>query len=205
MEWRDRPPAPTEFAGIRIGRVQKGKDYEAIITSEAMVGHNTHWYKRRTIPCTAPDCAACCEATPARWHGYLSVWSTRTRIHNVLELTALAAASVAEYADRHGSLRGALLRASRIGNRDNSPVSVTITPHDCDLRTVPRQVDLRRFLETLWSAKTNHDEPTENPPPEKKPRKTLLADFPHPNSQPLPLGGVVRTFEARTSNGKRHK
>jgi hypothetical protein len=205
MQWKDRPPAPTEFGGIRLGRVQPGKDYEALITCESMAGHDTHWWKRRTVPCTAPDCAACCEGTPARWHGYLSVYSTRTRINSVLELTSLAAASVAEYEDRHGSLRGALLRANRLGNRPNSPVSVTIVPFDGDLRTLPRAVDLRRFLETIWSVKPNREDGQDDPPAGQNIRNTLVAGPPTCTTRPLKSVHHPATIEAAKSNGKGQK
>jgi len=205
MQWKDRPPAPTEFGGIRLGRVQPGKDYEAIITSESMAGHDTHWWKRRTVPCTAPDCTACCEGTPARWHGYLSVFSTRTRIHSVLELTSLAAASVAEYEDRHGTLRGALLSASRLGNRPNSPVHVTIVPFDGDLRTLPRSIDLRRFLETIWSVKPNREDEQDEPPRGQNIRNTIRADPPTCTTGPLKSVGHPAAIEAAKSNGKGQK
>lgn len=150
MLWQNRPPKPAEFAGVRLGRVQPGKDLEAIILSDKLLGCYTHFWRKRTVPCASPDCPACCDGIPARWHGYLSVWSTRTRLVTVLELTSLAGSAVADYEDRHGSLRGALLHARRLGSRPNSPVQIAITPNDCDLRTLPRQINIERFLETIW-------------------------------------------------------
>jgi hypothetical protein len=110
--WQNRPPEPTEFAGIRLVRVGPGKSIEAIITCDHLIGANTHFAHRRTQPCTGPDCSLCRDAVPARWHGYLSIWSTRNRSQAVLELTALAAVPVADYDDRKGGLRGALITAT---------------------------------------------------------------------------------------------
>jgi len=200
--WKNEPPAPTEFAGIRLGRVQAGRDYEAIITSDAMVGRDTHYWKRRTTPCTGPDCPCCLDGTPARWHGYLSVLSTRSRTHHVLELTALAAVPVAEYARRKGSLRGALIQARRLGNRPNSPVNLTCSASDADLRTLPRGVNLKRFLCTIWNIPYDCEDVTSAPHLGPNIRNSLLADPPgsSPQSLRFPIHPLVQ--DTRKGNGQ---
>lgn len=202
MEWKNKPPAPTEFAGVRLIRVATGKDFEGIITSNGLVGHDTHWWKRRTVPCTSPDCAACCDGTPARWHGYISVYCTRNHAHYVLEMTSLAAAAVDDFAERHGDLRGSLIRAARQGNRPNSPVAIAVYAHDSDLRTLPRAINLEHFLETIWSLKPNRDDPGEKPPAGQNIRNTLLSDPPTSSSEPLQLSRHPLSIEKAKSNGK---
>lgn len=183
-DWINRPPAPTEFAGIRLIRVATAKTLEAIITCDHLVGRNTHFAKRRTQPCTGPDCPWCADATPAHWHGYLSVLSTRNRTQLVLELTALAAGPVADYDDKKGSLRGAMLVAQRTGNRPNSPVQATISPSDADLRTLPRSVNLKKFLCALWSIPYESEHVRPETPIRPNIRNTHEAD--PPASPPLP-------------------
>jgi hypothetical protein len=187
--WINRPPTPTEFAGIRLVRVPPNKTIEAIATSETLIGCNTHFAHRRTQPCNGPDCSLCLDGVPARWHGYISIFSTRSRTHAVLELTSLAAQPIADYQDRHGTLRGAQITATRIGNRPNAPVSVSICPCDVDLRTLPRPVCLQKFLTVLWNLETQSKDRQADPhpgpnirnipdrlPPEHLPQHTQLND-----------------------------
>lgn len=200
--WINRPPAPTEFAGIRLGRVQPGRDFEGIVTCEHLVGANTHFAKRRTQPCTGPDCPWCADAIPAHWHGYLSVWSTRHRTQHVLELTALAAVSVADYDDKKGSLRGAMILARRTGNRPNSPVSVTISATDSDLRLLPRGVNVKKFLCTLWSIPFDPETERSKPPAGQNIRNTLLADPPTSPTEPLRFPIHPLIAELHKGNGQ---
>jgi hypothetical protein len=148
--WKNRPPKPNEFGGIRIMRIPKGKGLDLLITSATLVGADTHFAQRRTIPCSGPACALCLDGSPVRWHGYVSICSTRLSAQGVLELTALAATPLIDYQDRHGSLRGASLRAARTGNHDNSPVHCSVNPSDIDLRTLPPAVHLEQFLAVIW-------------------------------------------------------
>jgi len=149
-DWDDNPPGPTEFAGIRLIRVPKGTIMQGVITSTTMVGRYTHFVRRRTIPHFDADCPECLSGSEARWHGYISIWAPTGHAHSVLELTALAAAPVKDFLDRHGSLRGAEIYAKRMGNAANSPVQVTVNAADWDLRKIPQPVDLRAFLCTIW-------------------------------------------------------
>lgn len=200
--WINRPPTPTEFAGLRLIRVGTAKQFEAIITSEQLTGCITHFWKRRTTPCSAPDCPACRDAVPGRWHGYLSVLCTRTRTHFVLELTALAAVPVAEFADAKGSLRGAMIVATRLGNKANGPVQCTVSPSSADLRTLPRAVHMEKFLRTIWNLDTKREDVGPKPPRGQNIRNTLPADPPTSPTEPLrfPLHPLVA--ETRKSNGK---
>ena len=205
IPWQNRPPAPTEFAGVRLYRVPPGKSVEAIITCEHMIGAVTHFAHRRTQPCTGPDCSLCIDGVPGRWHGYLSVWSTRNRTQHVLELTALAAFPVAKYDDRQSSLRGATINASRMGNRPNSPVTCSIAPTDLDLRTLPRAINLERFLMTLWSMREKSQDGEEKPPPGQNIRNTVRADPPTCTTGLLKSIGHPDVIEAAKSNGKGQK
>lgn len=201
-QWKNEPPTPTEFAGIRLLRVGTGKVADAIVTSDALVGRDTHYWKRRTTPCTGPDCPCCHDAVPARWHGYLSVLSTHNRIHYVLELTALAAAPVAEYAKRKGSLRGALIHAARLGNKPNSPVNVQISNSDADLRTLPHGLDLKRFLCTIWNIHEDYEELQPEPPAAPNTRNILPEDPPTSPTDALRFPIHPLVAETRKGNGE---
>ena len=149
-DWDDNPPGPTEFAGIRLIRVPKGMKLYGVITSTTMVGRYTHFVRRRTIPHFDQDCPECLTGSEARWHGYISIWAPTGHAHSVLEMTALAAAPVKAFQDRHGTIRGSDIEAQRMGNAANGPVRISIEAADHDLRKIPQPVDLRAFLCTIW-------------------------------------------------------
>lgn len=182
--WKNRPPAPNEFGGIRLIRVPKGKTLELIITSNVLVGADTHFTQRRTVPCDGPSCAYCLDGSPTRWHGYVSICSTRLTSQAVLELTSLAAQPIIDYQDRHGSLRGARLRATRVGNHDNSPVHCSLEPADIDLRTLPTPVHLENFLSVIWHLDGQPSNSNGKPPRGPNTRNTPDADTPPRTPQP---------------------
>jgi hypothetical protein len=167
--WKDDPPPPREFGGIRLIRVDQQKGVDAYITCDRLVGRDTHFVNRRTVPCTGIDCPHDLDGVPARWHGYISICSIHLTTHAVLELTSLAAQPIKTYYERHGSLRGAHIKASRKGNKNNSPVACLLEPSDVDLRTLPRSVNLKRFLCVLWNipddAPNGQDAPPLGTPP----------------------------------------
>lgn len=182
--WQDRPPPPREFAGLRLTRVAKSKAITGIITCHEMVGRNTHFQHRRTVPCTGDTCDLCLEKNQNRWHGYVSLCSTRSTTQIILELTDLASQPIIAWYDRRGSLRGTRIIAERKGNFDNSPVSCTLEINDVDLRTLPESPDLRRFLTMLWKLPPENgqgDGSTAPTPPERKPAET------NPPSEPTAL------------------
>ena len=201
--WIDRPPEPAAFAGVRLIRVPAGRTIEGIITSPSLVGCNTHYYHRHTIPCEGPSCDACREGIPARWHGYVSLWQSASHTQHALELTALAATPIIAYQDRHGTLRGATLKATRTGNRPNSPVQTIISPTDVDLRKLPAAVKLRQFLAVLWSLA-----PSNIAADSTDATLDALADLPEPiadltaGPDPRPRDSLLAAFYAtKRSNG----
>ncbi len=177
-DWQDRPPPPREFAGLRLTRVPKSKSLAGIITCDHMVGRNTHFEHRRTVPCTGDDCLLCADKNPKRWHGYVSICSSRSTTQIVLELTDLASQPVIAWYDRRGTLRGTRIVAERKGNFDNSPVTCTLEVTDVDLRTLPESPDLRRFLKMLWKLPTESGNGQDIPAPRPNIRNTLESDPP---------------------------
>jgi len=153
-EWSNRPPQKSEFAGIRLVRVPAKGSIRGLVTSTHLLGCLTHYYRQRTAPCEGVNCQACRDGHAPRWHGYISYLDANGHNHRVLELTALAAQAVAEFDDRNGTLRGAIFYAERTGGRPNSPVAVTVEPHDTDLRKLPDPLDLEKFLTTIWAEGT---------------------------------------------------
>ena len=164
-DWQDRPPPPREFGGLRLTRVPKGKAVTGIITCDHMVGRDTHFQHRRTVPCTGKATCELCEKERPRWHGYLSICSTHSQNQCVIELTELASQTVIAWFDRRGTLRGTRIHAQRTGNFDNSPVNCILEVTDTDLRTLPESPDLRRFLQMLWKIGPEHGNGRDIPTP----------------------------------------
>jgi len=176
--WNDRPPPPTEFAGIRLIRVSPTRDLVGIITSHKLTGCPTHYVHRRTQPCTGANCVHCLDGLQPRWHGYLSIRSPYSETQYVVELTSLAAGPVADYQDRHGDLRGARLHAKRSSPKPNSPVQTEVLPHDTDLRTLPNEVNMRKYLTMLWSVPSDGQNGQGNPHPGPNIRDTIHPSTP---------------------------
>jgi len=187
INWSDHPPKPGDFAGVRLVRVPPQKTFEGLITSEKLQGCPTHYAERKTQPCTGDDCRHCLAGLTPRWLAYLSVWSTRTRAHLVLELTALASLPVDDYAARHGSIRGSLIVADRNGSRPNSPVTVSVRPDDSDHRLLPPEVDLRRFFDLLWHINGMPLKAERNPHAGEYPEFNRDADAPNDQIPPPDL------------------
>jgi hypothetical protein len=204
--WINRPPKPTAFAGIRLLRVPAGRSLEGICTTPELIGCNTHYWHRHTTPCLGPSCPACLDGQPARWHGFVGYWSPSAHCQNVLELTALAAQPVIDYQDRHGTLRGATLKASRIGNRPNSPVQTVISPTDIDLRTLPKPIDLTKFLAVLWSLEKQDPTTPSSPDPRNSPRILTAAEL-EPDTAALPIdrNDLIDSLFQQAGNGHKPK
>lgn len=133
-----------------IMRTPANKPLVAIITSDDLVGCYTHFYKGRTVPCDAPDCEACRENLPYRWHAYQSAYITTNGIHFLFECTAQAAEHFTDYRDMHNSLRGCLFEAKRMHGKHNGRVLVRCKPADLVAVRLPKAPDLIKCLAILW-------------------------------------------------------
>jgi hypothetical protein len=147
----DRPP--TEPAGHNFDVVRcpaQGKII-ACITCPELVGCPTHFYRGHTVPCEQPTCAACQEGLPWRWHGYVTIFTAKTHWHQLLELTAPPAETLAEYRDKFGTLRGCLITVNRTSPRPNGRVRLTTSTADLTKIELPQAPDLRLVLATVWN------------------------------------------------------
>jgi hypothetical protein len=189
IQWTDQPPDPGEFAGIRLIRVPPKSIFEGVVTSPTLQGCPTHYAERRTQPCTGDACRHCLAGHLPRWLAYLSIQSQRTRAHVVLELTALAAGPIAEFAKRHATIRGTYLTAERTGARPNAPVHVNIRPHDSDQRILPPPVDLKRFFALLWHLTDTPTDSVAEPHQGPNIRNSYDTDPPGPIPEPANSNG----------------
>jgi len=151
LNWTSDVPEPAAGHALPIRRTPPSKTLEAIITSPDLIGTNTHFYKGSTSPHQGPDCEACLNGVPYRWHAYMTCVDVFTNLHFIFEVTALAAAFLVAYRDHHGSLRGCHFKAKRWNNKPNGRILIQTKPADLGERQLPQPPDLKKCMAILWS------------------------------------------------------
>jgi len=116
------PPETGHGQALRLIRTPAPGKLIAICTSPKLVGCPTHFWRMRTIPCEAPNCEACDNGVPWRWHGYVSAVNIKSNEHFIFECTAQAAETFTQFTERHGSLLGCTFEATRLGDHANGRV-----------------------------------------------------------------------------------
>lgn len=160
---------PDNFSGsaFQIKRTPAKSKLIAIITSDNFLGTPTHFWGGHTMPCEAPDCPACKEGNPWRWHGYMTALNPKTGEHFIFEFTAQAAETFDTYRNHHGTLRGCLFEAARRGQYRNGRLLLRCKPADLTQFQLPPAPDLLACLCHIWHV--------------DKPERTLDDERPNPN------------------------
>lgn len=151
LPFTDRPPQESSGFNFDIVRCPPAGKLRAAITCESLVGCPTHFFRGHTVPCTGAACQACAEALPWRWHGYVTIYTSQTHFHQLLELTAPPAEVLATYREQHGSLRGCEILLNRNSPRPNGRVKIQTKPLDLTQTKLPEPPDLRLILATMWN------------------------------------------------------
>lgn len=163
----NRPPTEPRGPAFPIRRTPTGKPLVAIITCDDLTGCPTHYYKGRTQPCSAPDCEACLEQVPWRWHGYVSALNISTHEHFIFEMTAQATDTLIAYREKHETLRGCMFEARRLHPRQNARVILRCKPADLQQTSLPAPPNLEHALSILWNLPAPKIDLTAKPPYEK--------------------------------------
>jgi len=148
--WTNMPPDAPRGYGLPIRRVPPGKPFVCCILSSDLIGTRTHYWHGRTRPCETPDCGACSEGMPWRWHAYMAAFEGMGHEPFLLELTAKATAPLVDYRNAYGTLRGCKLRAMRANFAKNSRLIIETSPADLTKLTLPAEPDLHKVLALLW-------------------------------------------------------
>lgn len=148
--WTRQIPDDPRGPALPILRTPAFKKLVAIVTSSDLVGTYTHYFKGRTAPCEKPDCEACRNGLPFRWHAYLAAEQTSSALHFIFETTAIGAEPFIDYREQHGTLRGCLFEAARWNNRPNGRILIRTKPADLTERRLPQGPDLTKCLAILW-------------------------------------------------------
>jgi len=166
---RDVPDDPRGPA-FPIIRTPAHRPLVAIVTSEDLVGCYTHFYKGRTFPCEAPECDACKDGIPYRWHAYQSAYDPKKHFHFIFECTAQAGERFTDYRAIHNSLRGCLFEATRMHARHNARIIIHCKPADLTAIRLPKPPDIIKCLAILWDFPTTDIE-VRGIEPEKKTKR----------------------------------
>jgi len=174
-KFTNTPPADPKGYALPIVRTPSSGKFSAIVTSDDLVGTNTHWWGGRTVPCDAPDCEPCRNGCPYRWHAYCSAYNPRTAVHVLFECTAQAAETLVQYRRAHSTLRGCLIEAYRWRSAANGRVVMRATPAAQSPDTLPKPPDLLKVLSIIWQMNENAHATGANGPGGKDiiPRPTL--------------------------------
>jgi len=133
-----------------------------MITCNELLGCYTHWWTGRTIPCETPNCEACAENQPARWHAYTSCFDPKTHEVFIFECTANAARALEHYFNSFGTLRGCLITATRPKRRRNAKIEILTQPADLSNLNLPRPPDLTKALAIIWQIPGNAIDTTDH-------------------------------------------
>lgn len=149
--WSHEVPTPGRGPSFPLKRTPQGRGIIAIVTSDDLIGCDTHWWGGHTVPCEGQQCEAHKAGIPFRWHGYLSAVDTTSHLHFIFEMTAQAADVFKDFRKAHGTLRGCIFEAKRLKSAHNSRVCIRCKPADLREAHLPQPPDLPACMAIIWS------------------------------------------------------
>ena len=154
--YTNTPPSDSSGPALPIMRTPAQSKLRAVITSNDLIGTNTHFWGGHTVPCSTPECEACRKGIPFRWHAYLTAYVPPKALHFLYEMTAAAAEVVCNFRRDHPDLRGYEFEAYRWHGNPNGRVMLRVSSTKNDALTLPAPPDLEAVLAILWQLpKTN--------------------------------------------------
>jgi hypothetical protein len=148
-------PSDPRGKAFPLKRTPPGGKLIAAITSENLLGCDTHFYGGHTVPCERPECEPCGKGMPFRWHGYVAAIDAANMLHFIFEFTAQAADAFDVYRIAHGTLRGCRFLATRLNNKANGRVILTCSPVDQQKITLPEPPDIASCMSIIWNLPTD--------------------------------------------------
>lgn len=155
INFTNAPPDDARGNGLPLIRTPRAKPIVAVVTCRNVIGCNTHFWGGRTVPCDAAECEPCQNGAPWRWHGYVSAFDHRTKLHFLFETTARAAEPFKEWFDQHGTLRGVKFEAIRHQQRANGRVNIRLKSVDPIEFPIPAEPNIMAALAIIWNIPIN--------------------------------------------------
>lgn len=144
------PPENSKGVALPILRTPGSGKMSAIVTSDDLIGTNTHFWGGHTVPCSPPTCEACQKGVPYRWHAYLTAFAVNKNVHFLYECTATAAEVFVAYRKVNDHLRGCIFEAYRWRSTRNGRVMLRCEPSPDRQTAIPPAPDLEAVLAILW-------------------------------------------------------
>lgn len=145
------PPVDGRGQSLPLRRCPSRGALTAVVTSDDLVGCPTHFFGGRTVPCETEQCVPCQEGISWRWHGYVSAYLLKAKLHFLFEMTARCAEVLIQYRRANGTLRGCYFEATRPSGTQNGRVYLQTKPLDLEGVPVPDPPDLPKLLSMIWN------------------------------------------------------
>lgn len=155
-KWSNTPPTDPRGQGLPLMRTPANRSLRAIVTSDDLIGTDTHFWGGHTVPCEAPACDACEAGVTYRWHGYLSAFNPEDQLHFVFEMTAQAAQAFTDYRSEQGTLRCCQFEAYRWKHSKNGRVIIKCERSAISPAALPRAPDLQKIMAIIWRLPINN-------------------------------------------------
>lgn len=149
--WTDAPPKDDLGQPWPIRRTPADKPICGFAINPTLLGCDTHFYRGRTTPCERPDCPACDEGRPYRWHAWIPTHDPATQTSWLFECTAAACDAFQAYLEHHGTLRGCCYKAYRPSGAPNGRIIIATKPGDLQRWPLPPEIDLLPMLARIWN------------------------------------------------------
>lgn len=158
-DWRDQifnvPPTQTAHRkkSYDVFSAKAGQERRSVILSARVLRCNCHFAENASKPClNTPGCPWCNERWPKREKGYLCGLNLFNGRLVLIELTTGAWESCPTLLNHSSPLRGSVIRLTRRGKANNSPVCASLEPMPSRMKEgdLPPAWDLRAALFTLW-------------------------------------------------------
>ena len=150
----NRPPDKKHtqnFPVIRSGK-KWGQSFSGLCLSDRVFCAPTH-FKGRSIGClknVTGECESCDAGWSPRWFGYIGIIHAKTKTRGMLELTERAANEAADFAEKVGSLRGYIIKVSRLNDRPNGALQIQFEQSTLSLHEVPQGFCVTEALARMW-------------------------------------------------------
>ncbi len=148
--WTKSPPDDPRGQGLPLVRTPAARSLVAVVTSESLIGTDTHFWGGHTVPCERPDCDACHNGIAYRWHGYLSAYNPIDQLHFIFEMTANAASVFTEYQLTNKTLRCCRFEAYRWRRLKNGRVIIKCEHSNHPSHALPKAPDLQKVMAIIW-------------------------------------------------------
>ena len=148
--WSNDVPDDPRGHSLPILRCPAATDMQAIITSDHLIGTDTHFWGGHTVPHSPPGCEPCKAGNGFRYHAYQSAFNPADQLHFIFECTQPPAKIFAKYRQEHGTLRGCEFKAYRWKRRRNGRVLIRVQPTHFQLAALPAQPNLENIMAIIW-------------------------------------------------------